>query len=165
MTEFDEDTGISISLNEGTVRRMVDDALEGIVARATQAVDARIREAVNNRIDTAAKDLVTEAIFTRIAARVEEVVADGWPRTNNYGERTGQPISLKERVSAMLMDKGYSSSQARIDKIVEEAVAKTMQQHLSAPIAEARKKYETLLDQKAMAAFGNLLRKALGVEA
>jgi len=156
---------VPVLFSADTARYLIDEALGGFVSKALDSVQSTIDEAIQKHIEATLVATTEEIITSRIAAAVDAVLEEGWQRTNAYGEKMGPAIGIKERISEMLLKPDQYDSKTRIDKAIESAVERTMRDHLAGPIATARKKYEELVDQKAIAAFGSLLRKAVAAEA
>jgi len=160
---------VPVLFSADTARYLIDEALGGFVSKALDSVQSTIDEAIQKHIEATLVATTEEIITSRIAAAVDAVLEEGWQRTNAYGEKMGPAIGIKERISEMLLKPDQLASdydsRTRIDKAIESAVERTMRDHLAGPIAAARKKYEELVDQKAIAAFGSLLRKAVAAEA
>lgn len=156
---------VPVLFSAETARYLIDEALGGFVSNALESVRGTIDEAIQKHIEDTLVATTEEIITSRIVAAVDAVLEGGWQRTNSYGEKMGPAIGLKERISEMLLKPDDYDRKPRIDKAIEAAVDRTMKEHLAVPIAAARKKYEELVDQKAIAAFGSLLRKAVAAEA
>ena len=126
-----------------------------------RSLEQRLDDAVTKRIE----ELADDVILDRLRAELERALAEGWKRTNTYGEPIGEPISLKERVSRMLENKDPYRSSRWADDVMTKMVDEVYRKELAKPIAEAKEKVKKMLEDKALEGFGNLLRKAAGVEA
>src|SRR5689334_11401337 len=62
-------------------------------------LDKRITELA----ETMVRERFDEVIHERIAAAVDEVLRDGWVKTDEYGDRNGEVIDLKGRISRELL--------------------------------------------------------------
>jgi hypothetical protein len=130
-----------------------------------------VGRAVNARIEQIAVSLVREAFDTaiveRIAAAVDAVLAEGWRKTNSYGDAVGDRVDLKGRISEVILEKkseGYQGAKYTLaESLVRERVTEVMDRDLKAEVEKAKASLRAQLDAAVTAKFVETLKQALGV--
>lgn len=132
----------------------------------------QMRKLIDEKISAVAEDYVRnaldEAIKARIAAAVDDVIAEGWQMTNEYGEARGPKVDLKSRVTDLMLKATrdpYRSEPAMnaIDRQVKAVVETYVAKELTGELDKARKQLREQLDAVVSARFTDTLKKALGL--
>jgi hypothetical protein len=142
--------------------RVVALVLQKVEARIGRASEKALTETIQERISAA----VDAAVEARICAELEKAIAEGWPRTNSYGEVVGKAITLKERISEYLHGKrdNYSSRGNRLEEAVSEAVAKALREGFDKELDAAKKKFRAMFDDAVMGSWLKTVKQSLGVK-
>jgi len=129
-------------------------------------IDERIDAAVKSRVAKLALAGVEAAIRDGVANEVRAVIASGWPTTNSYGEPTGKVTTLKERIVAVLTERGSgygSKNESLVEKLVREAVAGELGKALKAEMERAQAEIRASVDGLVKERLAETLRAALGL--
>jgi hypothetical protein len=121
-----------------------------------QKAAERIDLAIDHAVKRVGEDIIRDAIKTAIA--------DGWPKTNQYGEPTGPTITLKTRISDMLESRSGYDRERHIDKLVKTEVEEALRKEFAKEFEEARKRVRTLLDGALNEKLAQALREGLGLK-
>jgi AcrR family transcriptional regulator len=138
--------------------------------RRETKLGAAMKQFLEKKIDGLAETLVRErfdtVIAVRISAAVDEVLAEGWVKTDEYGGARGPKVDLKARISEFLSQKDrYSSPNLNvIDKAVKDAVDKTLSGSFKTEIDAAVKSLRAQLDAAVSDKFVNAIKAAMGVK-
>ena len=119
--------------------------------------------------ETLVREQFDAIIHERIAKTVDQVLAEGWMRTDEYGNAVGdQRLDLKARISKLISDKqseGYGGPKYTLsEKLVKEAVEKTLTRELNDEIAKARTSLRAQLDTIVNGKFAEAVKAAMGVK-
>lgn len=125
--------------------------------------NAKLAEVVEERV-LAMVDKVAEGTVRPL---VDEAIAEGWQKTNEYGEPRGPKQTLKERIAAMLTEnvsRGYGSdAQTRAEKIASGIVEDVFRKEFANEIEAAKKKARGLFESKVQERLGEAIKQAFGV--
>lgn len=145
-----------VALIEAVVSRLE----ESIVEKAREMAIARIDERIDEMIEELGAELGKKAVAEQLKKSLEE----GWQRTNTYGESVGARISLKDRVSELLVQPtSYGSSRKWLDEQVTEQVQKVLREHFDAELKAAKAKFAKMVDDAVMGSWLKSVKEALGV--
>lgn len=119
--------------------------------------------------ETLVREQFDAVIHERIAKTVDDVLAAGWVRTDEYGNAIGSDrLDLKARISKLISDKqrdGYGGPQYTLsEKLIKEAVEKTLTRELNHEITAARNSLKAQLDAIVSGKFAETLKAAMGVK-
>ena len=137
---------------------------EVVADRLFHKLHEGVEEKVSERIDCAVQAAITGVGEAIIREAITSAIADGWSKTNQYGEPTGQSITLKQRISDMLESRSYCDRERHIDKVVKDEVEKVLRGELGAEITEVRKKARAMLDGALNEKLAAALREGLGLK-
>lgn len=140
--------------------------IEGAVVErlaAMYAKDLAQRGAV--KVDKILSGALEIFIATKLGAAAESVLDEGWHRTDEYGVRTGNKITLKDRIGEMLSKKNsnYSNSQSWIDRVVDEKVSALLTHTFKRELDEATSRFRKQVDELLAGKIAEGLRSALGL--
>lgn len=124
--------------------------------------DAKVAELAEQTVRAA----FDSAIRERIYAAVDEVLADGWRATNEFGEPRGERIDLKGRISKLLTEaRGdhYSRQPSVLDARIKEAVDGFLGRDLNPIIEAAKENLKKCLDAKVMKTVSDTITNAVGL--
>lgn len=140
-----------------------DSVEKAILSWVPSLVQKHYTKSVEDTVTSAVHDLVAEIARDEIAAAVKSVLAEGWKRTNEYGEARGV-ASLKDRISELLNGRDrYGDSAKWVEKVVKEETQAALKGELAKEIEAARVKLRAEVDQVTRAKLNEALRSALGV--
>lgn len=149
---YDEETGGSYRDHSELGRKM------------GRALERRIDELATERV----RECFEEVIKARIAATVDEVLAEGWQRTDRYGNRQdAERLDLKARISEMLAEKKHDGFGRQPISLAEEVVQKTVEgvltRELQNEIEKARTALRAQLDAVVAGKVAETIKTALGL--
>lgn len=129
--------------------------------RAEEAVDSAIDKAVAAGVDDAMKRLAEEMLRPAIA----EVIANGWQKTDSYGQPVGTRQTLAQRITEYLFEHDrYSGRGTKIDVLFKEELDKALRSEAGREFTAALKsfagKVDTELNNRILAA----VRATLGLK-
>jgi len=139
-----------------------------IQERVAELLAAQAAEKLDEMIASIARETIESKMAAyadkEARAAVEEVLAEGWSETNTYGERVGQKLTLKDRVSKHLFSaRSNYDRKTRIDEFFDDTIAKAMREELGAVIKDATTKFRAQVDGVMTAKLAETLRKSLGL--
>lgn len=168
-----EELGISkAELVNRLVERIVGDLDdEGRVANS-------LHTALANRIRDAVMKAVGKSTQTKIDKAVSGIIAQPWPRTNQYGEPKGEPLTFREMVVDKLEEylaetvdprdgskPDYNREKCpRIDWLIRSQVAASIKGTVDAAAAEAATKARAEVLGKMDAAVIQAVRNVMGIK-
>ncbi len=137
--------------------------------RRETKLGASMRQYLDQKIDGLADTLVREkfdqVVGERIVAAVDEVLREGWTKTDEYGSARGPKVTLKDRISEFLSQRDrYSSNQNVIDKAIKESLDKTLSGDFKKEIDAATKSLRAQLDAAVSDKFVSAIKAAMGVK-
>lgn len=135
---------------------------------ATKALELRIRKAIDDTAQSMVRDAFDETIRARVTSAVDDVLATGWVVTDTYGNRRGDNVDLKGRISEILTKQesnGYNDPKRTVaeqiaKKLIEEAFHKEFKEELERARLELRKQVDALVATK----LTETLKGALGLK-
>lgn len=140
---------------------------EPIATSGRKTIEDRVRQAVMKMVRDAVEAEVTKVTEASVKEAVDACLAEGWQKTNNYGEPSGPRMDLKARIGELLVkmqDNGYSSSRTNLVESIIKAQAEAAFKTEFAPvIADAKVKFKALLDGTISATLAETLKSALGL--
>lgn len=136
--------------------------------RETKLGDA-MKRYLDQKIGDFAESLVREkfdeVIADRIASAVDDVLAEGWTKTDEYGSARGPKVDLKARIGSYLSEQDrYSSNQNVIDKAIKAALDKTLAGDFKKEIESAVKSLRSQLEAAVSSKFTDAIKTAMGVK-
>jgi hypothetical protein len=132
---------------------------------------AQMRKLIEEKISALAEDHVREhfdeTIKERISAQVDVVLAEGWRKTDGYGNANGQAVDLKGRINEIITEKkstGYNRESFTLaEKLVQEKVREVFNDAFNKEIEAARKSLRDQLEVTVSAKFVETLKGAMGI--
>lgn len=153
-----QDAVVTFSLPGHYVDHLISQAVTSAVE---SAIEAHVKEAVTTRVTT----LVDAISRDRIKNEIDRAMAEGWPTTNSYGERTGVVKTLKDRIGEVLNHQDRYSSNARwLDEHVKRSVDEAINKHFKQDIAAARESFKNQVDGVLSAVIKKAVADHLGVK-
>lgn len=140
----------------------------GLCYRETR-LGAAMKQYLDKKIEGLAETLVREkfdeTVSARIATAVDDVLREGWQRTDEYGMPNGQKLDLKARIGSFLneRDRYRSPNAPRIDEMVKSAVEKTLSFEFKKEIDAAVKSLRAQLDAAINGKFTEAIKAAMGI--
>lgn len=131
---------------------------------------AAMKQYLDKRIEVLAETLVREkfdqVIADRIAKAVDQVLEEGWVKTDEYGSARGPKVDLKARISDYLNEKDrYTSPNLRrIEQQVKSAVDATLASEFKKEVDSAVKSLRTQLNAAVSDKFVSAIKQAMGVK-
>ena len=135
---------------EGTTRLLADRVHDEV----KKLVKATVEREVQAHVDRFSETAIREA--------VEAVLAEGWQKTDQWGEARGQRMSLKERIGEWLSGKSDSyARETRVEKIVAATVEATLKGELQGQVESAKILFRKQLDAVLTGKFAEAMKAAL----
>lgn len=128
-------------------------------------IDRVIRETVVAQVRKRLDESIATITKEHVAAAIESIMAEGWRKTNNYGEPTGPKMTLRDRISEQLTSvrDSYNNRKPWIDELIEKHVSSAFAAEFAKQIEEARTKFRSMLDGTIAAKLQESLKSALGL--
>ena len=128
-----------------------------------------VKNIVAERTRRAVDAAVTEVTHARIREAVDQMLAEGWTKTNEWGETKGPRMDLKARIAEVLKESvesrhSYNHKGPRIDMIIKDAVKDAFDKEFAKEIEDAKSKLRTQVDAIVQAKLGEGLKTALGLK-
>lgn len=136
---------ITVEAENWEEHRIAEFIANKVQAHVDEHMDGAIHNAAQRAVDKAVERFGEEVI----RAAVVEAIAEGWQKTNTYGEPIrGEKVSLKERIAKLIEEPvgDYNRRQSRIEKLVGETVEATLRDEMKKELSEVR----TAFRQKAI---------------
>lgn len=151
---------ITIEATKWDEQRLAEMVLSRVADESRKHLSSAVHKQIADAIDRTVKDIVE----SKLASEIEAILAEGWQKTNSYGEPTGDRITFRQRVSNLIEARDNYSSERRIDKIVKETVETTLRGEFAKEVAEARAKVRAMLDGALNEKLAAALREGLGLK-
>jgi hypothetical protein len=145
---------MQIELRDSDIERIQEVCCETAAHIAIATIDAKIEKSIKAAIEDRMKALADEAL----RPIVEGLVANGWPRTNSYGERNGT-ITLQQRVTEVLFPNSNYDSPSQ--KIMREVLDKELKGELGALLTTVKLKLVEMLEGDILDRLRGYLRDGL----
>ena len=118
-------------------------ALDRAIAARVEAMEkARFGSALRCQWIDRLRSLTDEAL----RAAFDKALTEGWKKTDNYGQETGQVVTLKTRVLDILNPR--ESYNNPVAKVFEEQVGKALKGEMGKLLEEATAKLRAMVDDK-----------------
>jgi hypothetical protein len=135
---------------------------------ATKALEVRLMKALDAKAEAMVRDAFDETIRARVTTAVDDVLRQGWVVTDNYGNRKGDNVDLKGRISELLTKQesdGYNQPKRTVaesiaKKLIEEAFHGSFKKELG----DARVALRAQVDSLIQAKLAETMRAALGLK-
>lgn len=150
---------LTITVTGYEAERMAD----AVVARLNEELEGLVRRRFDERVEKQIDDLVAAVGADRIEAAVETALAEGWTRTNTYGENVGKRIGLKERIAEILTNKTGYEGKTYVDLVVAKTVAEVLRGELSKEIDAARDNLRKALNDAVKEKLATAVKGAFGI--
>jgi hypothetical protein len=152
------DIPVSFNISQHICADYVRSAIDSQVAKA---IDSAVEDAVGEAVSALVEKIGRE----RIGKEIERVMAEGWSKTNQYGESTGVKLSIRDRIAMILNSRdSYSGRDSYIDETVKRQVHETLNKDLKTDIQAARNKFKAEVDAVLTATIREALAKNLGLK-
>lgn len=126
-----------------------------------------IEQKVEKLAEKAVREHFDATIKARIEATVDEVLATGWVKTDNYGNANGARVDLKGRISEIITKKesaGYNrESWTLSEKLVRDKVEEILRGDLNKVSQEAQASLRKQLDTAVTTKVAETIKQALGL--
>ena len=126
-----------------------------------------IEEKISDIAEKAVRERFEEVARERITAAVDAVLAEGWQRTDEFGNKIGEHVDLKGRISQIITEKrndGYNRPALTLaERLVKESVEKMFADKFGKEIEAAQKDMRKQLDAVVAGKFTETIKRALGV--
>jgi phenylpyruvate tautomerase PptA (4-oxalocrotonate tautomerase family) len=157
--------GITITgLTPEAIQIVVEAAVERnyrLQERVGEAVDKAVKKAISAGIDDAMRRLAEEALRPAIA----EVIANGWQKTDSYGQPQGPKQSLAQRITEFLFERDrYSGNGTVIDKVFKEELDKALKTEAGKAFQEALASFKGKVDTEINGRIISAVRSVMGLK-
>lgn len=148
---------------DSIVQRAVSEALHGEGYEGS--LDDRIEEAITTSVRDSLRDVAERLIEQRVRAEIENVMLEGWQRTNQYGEPTGELATVSSLIrDALTKESGdYHRRETMAAKLTRELLETTMRSEFDKEIKAARQAFRDKIDAVLAGHLTDALRKAVGL--
>jgi hypothetical protein len=148
------------------------EAVQVIVRQAVESnyslrekADAAVEDAVASAVDAALKDAIPRLSDEHLRPRIAEMVAKGWPVTNQYGEQTGSKTFeqiLRETLFAKDQYRSHEGPWAM--KVFREELEKALKGSLGEDLRKAQQMVREALDGDIMSKLRQAFKDGLGLK-
>jgi hypothetical protein len=142
--------------------------VRAIASRVEDRFEERIKEAVRGAVKGAVERQTKELVDAAIAPIVEQVLAEGWQPTDQWGEPSGKKITLRarvsKRVSEYLEEKERYQDKTPAQKLIDEAIAAELRGEAGKVLEAARAKLREQVDGVLQAKLREVLASSLGLK-
>jgi hypothetical protein len=129
--------------------------------RVGEAVDKAVKKAITNGVDEGMQRLMEEQLRPAIA----EVIANGWQKTDHYGQPQGPKQSLAQRITEFLFEKDrYNGNGTTIDKVFKEELEKALKTEAGKAFADALASFKGKVDTEINGRIMTAVRSAMGLK-
>lgn len=138
-------------------------------SRFIRAIKKRVEKELDARIGAALDAALQDDLRARVLPRIEQVVREGFPRFNEWGDPTGT-MTWEQAVKGALDSlfkpngSGYSRDSWAV-KAAKEAFEKTAAATFKAEVETIRAKVRAYVDEQLSGAVVKALREAVGLKA
>lgn len=160
----DDTVKLSLTVEGYDAEQANDWLLERLSAYFAKALEKRITEEVKSAVQRIVSGYVERAAEERATAAVDEVLAAGWQKTDEYGSPRGLPMSLKDRVTEHLFTAQRWDRTTAVDKILNELLDKALREDVGQALAKAKEQITAEVDKVIAAKLGETMRTALGLK-
>lgn len=140
--------GIKIEVEGYEADKALDRAMELAVQQAVEMQREKLAEAVEDEIRGAVDAKLGAITEEMVRSEVARVLAEGWRKTNSYGEPFGQLQTLKGLILEKITGRSdsYSNSPTMIEKLAQEQIREALQKEFGKELEAAREKLRALVD-------------------
>ena len=121
--------------------QLADLVADKIIARDYEDVDFReyVRDSLTAKLEKKLDAAFSEVTTQILRREVEALVAEGWYRTSSYGERTGEKITIRDRLRDALSRKdGNYGNDKSINTMARQAIDAAIQAEAKGVLAEIK---------------------------
>jgi len=136
---------------------------EQVAGKLYEELERLVRRRFDEQVDKQIDDLVAVVGADRIEAAVEKALAEGWPRTNTYGENVGERIGLKERIAEILFKPTGYDRKTYVDEVCAKTVEAVMRGELGKEIEAARDSLRKALNDAVKEKLATAVKGAFGI--
>lgn len=148
---------MQIELRQCDIERIQEICCDVAANSAKESVDDAVVKAVKRAIDDRVKSLTDDAL----RPIVDDLVTNGWPSTNSYGERNGT-ITMRKRVSDALFPN--SSYDAPAQRILREVLERELKGELGELLKQAKLKLAEMLEGEILDKLRGYLRDGMALK-
>lgn len=152
------DVAVSFTVPAKTIEREV---LGHIGRQIGQAFESFVKTQVAQTVGQMVREIGRE----HIDAEIRAILAEGWQRTDDYGQARGGRVSLRDRVQEMFHKTDRYESRSMFEKVIKEELDKALKGELGKELDAARAKIRAEVDQITRAKLNEALKSALGLGA
>lgn len=142
--------------------------LEEVAERVEEETYNRISKAIDTAIEKTVRKKLTEVTEDVLRARIEGVIAEGFQKTNSYGEPIGEPISIKTIITTELekqhSDRWNKAQGSIVQQATRDVIETTFKKEFDKEIETARKALREQIDAIVNGKFAECLKSAMGVK-
>jgi hypothetical protein len=142
--------------------KQMEQAIKGQVANQ---VASAFKAFIDKRVSDTVSELVREIGRDQVDAQVRAILAEGWQKTDDYGQARGGRVSLRERVQEMFHKADRYESRSMFERVIKEELDKALKGELGKELEAARAKIRSEVDQITRAKLNESLKAALGLGA
>jgi DNA helicase IV len=157
----------SIELKDIDEERIVELLLGHLSYSALERLNDKIDDEANGLIRDHVESRLRELTDERVGAIVQDVIENGVPETNNYGEPTGKRISVRGRIMEFFEKKhsrGYNRpSTSEFEELVKGQLDRNLSKAFSVELKAAQEQIRSAVDGLIKEKLTATLKSALGL--
>ncbi len=127
-------------------------------------IDRVIRETVIAQIRKRLDETILAITKEHITTAIESILAEGWQKTDDYGQARGPKLTLKDRIAEQIASvRDQYNRKTWLDELVQKRLEETFTKEFAKPIEEAKAKFRSMLDGTIAAKLQEALKSSLGL--
>lgn len=149
---------------EVTVQVSEVELIREIAGDVKREIQDRLDDAVRGAIKGALDEQLLALTIEKLRPLIDEIVAEGWQKTNDYGDPVGPRVGLKERISEQLQKTdSWGSREPWVTKFVREAIEKELHGELGQELKKAKETIRSTVTGLVQQKLNETLAEALGL--
>ena len=144
---------------ERVVRQVATMLYEQLHETLEGTAEAAVQSAIRAGVDGALSRIVEE----KLRPAVEAALAEGWQRTDKWGDLAGGRADLKTRIGELLEMRDDYHRVRRIDAIAKETIEEALKKDFGETIDKAKAAFKAQVDGVIQAKLREALSTALGI--
>lgn len=160
-----DEKNIHITVTGLDSQQVQDWILERLSEQLEESVKAKLEKMAETAVELRTCELVDKLAHERIQKDIDAVLAEGWQKTDSWGNPMGKVTTLRERVRGFLDAKEDDYHRTtRVEKWLAESVKGALADALKVELEDAKKRLRESFDEVIKAKLHETLRTALGVK-
>jgi hypothetical protein len=142
-------------------------AIERLFGRyGNESMESQLKKHIHALVEQSARDILSARVDAHIGAAVEEILAEGFQKTNEYGEPKGQRVKVSSFVLTYLEGSQSSYDRGpRWHKVADALVQTYMTKEIQPLLEKLKKRVVDALDTSVAGQIREVVLKGLGLKA